>query len=312
MVRSVRHSPPLIDLGQRTSRLLAHGLRVTAAVWAALALVACERPSGGARVEGVSPAPLRTGESLVIHGRGFGAAPAPGDQIGLDGRALSVIEWGPESLRARVPADQRAGEVFLVIRAQGEALSPFGVRVGGETQPSVEPPPEWPQADATITRDAQGPPEDARLPDATLEGARAEFIPDPDEGPGAHLFARPSPAGEILLEVVADTGAWGAAFHLVWDPNLLTLVSAAPASGLAAERPIVWRTLEPGRLAFGGRLPMDGTPILSLRFALIGTGEGRIEVPTRFASVRSAANVPLGPGEWRWHGATIRSRVVLP
>lgn len=292
-------------MGRRPDLLLA------SAVLAALAFAACRDGGTGASVERVSPTPITPGAECLIEGRGFGGAATPGDQISLDGRALAVVEWGPERLRARVAADQRAGEVWLVVRAGGETLAPFGVEVGGDARPELGGPPDLPDRDGPVPPDAFTPPTDARLPDGTLEGARAEFIPDPDSGRGVHLSARPSPAGELWVDVVADS-AWGVAFHLLWDPNLMSFVSATPVSGLDGPRPVVWRVLEPGRLAFGGLQAEDGAPLLSLRFALIGTGEGRVDFPGRFASARAPGNIAVGAGDWHWHGGTVRSRVGEP
>lgn len=282
------------------------------AVCAALLVGACDDPAGRARIDAVSPDPVEPGDTLVVSGRGFGATPAPGDGVALDGRALGLVEWRNDTLRALVPRDQRAGESLLVVQAQGAGLPPFAVRVGGSTSPTEADVPVPVETDGAVARDATPPGADGRLPDATLEGARAEFLPDPEEGRGLRLQARNSPPGELLLDVVADGDAWGVAFHLVWDPNLLSFVSATPTSAIDGPRTAVWRPLEPGRLAFGGRVPADGAPLLSLRFALVGTGESRLELPSRFASARAPGNVPLGPASWHWQGGTVRSREVAP
>lgn len=285
--------------------------RALVAALVTVSTLACDDSPAGARIDAVSPTPLRPGETFEVSGRGFGEAPAPGDVVALAGRPLTVLTWSPDHLRAEVPADQFAGETWLTVRAQADTLAPFPVRVGGDRRRPVEDAGTGPLGDAT---DA-APPIDARpglpdtaLPDAVLEGARAEFIPDPVARAGVRLEGRDAPPGELRLDVVADARAWGLAFHLTWDPNLLRFVSASPESRVDGPRTTVWREIEPGRLAFGG-LPGD-TTVLSLRFALVGTGEGRLEIPARFATARDARNLPLPT--WGWTTGTVRSREVSP
>ncbi len=276
------------------------------------ALTACDDASSGARIDAVSPAPLRPGEAFVITGHGFGGAPAPGDVVALAGRPLAGVDWSSGRLRAEVPADQFAGETVLTVRAQGDTLTPYPVRVGGDRRRPVEDagaggvPGD--AGDAAPSTDARPGLPDTALPDAVLEGARAEFIPDTVSEAGVHLEGRASPPGELRLDVVADAQAWGLAFHVTWDPNLLRFVSASPESQVDGPRTAVWREIEPGRLAFGG-LQGDST-VLSLRFALVGTGEGRVEIPARFATARDAQNTPLRG--WGWTTGTVRSRDVTP
>lgn len=275
---------------------------------------ACDDTASVARIEAVSPAPLLPGEAFVVTGHGFGGAPAPGDVVALAGRPLAVVAWSPERLRAEVPADTYAGETVLTLRAQGGTLAPYPVRVGGDRRRPVEDAgagdalAPGDAGDATRPTDARPGLPDTALPDAVLEGARAEFIPDAVVGAGLRLVGRASPPGELRLDVVADAQAWGLAFHLTWDPNLLRFVSASPESRVDGPRTAVWREIESGRLAFGG---LQGDPtVLSLRFALVGTGEGRLEIPARFATARDARNVPL-PG-WGFTTGTVRSREVTP
>lgn len=283
-----------------------------ALVAAALGLlpVGCDDAATGARIEAVAPAPLQPGAALEVTGRGFGAAPVAGDLVALGGRPLTVSAWSSDRLRALVPPDAFAGETYLLVRAQGATLAPFPVRIDGDrrrppTDAGIE---GTDAADATSPTDARARVPDTALPDAVLEGARAEFIPDDPTPSGLRLEGRPSPPGELRLDLVTDRPAWGLAFHLTWDPNLLRFVSATPEPRIDGPRTVVWREIEPGRLAFGG-LPADAT-VLSLRFALVGTGEGRLEFPARFATARDENNVPLVG--WSWRAGTVRSREDSP
>lgn len=277
------------------------------------ALHACDDPAAGARIDRVEPSPAQPGEVLVVHGRGFGDDPRLGDGAALGGWPLAPESWSSDRLRFRLAAVHPAGEQWLVLRAADRVLPPFGLRVGGDNPwpgPGAGPPPG---------RDDAGPPPrdtgsdpDGSLPDATLSGAVVELSPDGDGDRAVELVPLESPRGELRFEVrvrPADE-VWGAAFHLAWDPNLLQFVDASPAPQAAGPQALAWGTLGPGRFACGGLVRADGAPLVTLRFAAVGTGEGRLEMPARFSSVRGPGNEPL-PG-WSYNGGTVRIRDAAP
>ena len=274
------------------------------------ALWACDEAPGGARIERVSPQPAQPGEVLTVTGRGFGEVRGPEDGGALGGRPLVAEGWSADRLRFRLAADHPAGEQWLVVRANGAALAPFGVRVGGDhpwPAPGGAPPA---RRDAAPPLPDAGPDSDAALPDATLSGARAELVPDVRGERAVELVPLEAPPGELRFEVRLRPagGAWGAAFHLAWDPNLLQFVDASPAPLASGPSALAWGHLAPGRFACGGLVRPDGSPLVTLRLAAVGTGEGRVEMPVRFASVRGPGNEPLAG--WSYNGGTVRISAV--
>jgi hypothetical protein len=278
------------------------------------ALAACDvtSPGGPPAVESVAPAPLKPGVPLRIEGRGFGEAPGGRDGAALGGRPLFPLAWGPTRLAFEVPVDTPAGATWLVVRAGGQTLPPFPVEVGGRGRypPNPSAPPgadrDADARDAGVgTTDGAPAFPDVRLPDATLTGAVATFTPDDVPATGTVLVEVEGPPGELTLEVRSSTGLWGQAFHLTYDPNLLQFVSATPPPSIDPPA-LHWSLVAPGRLAYGG-LERSGQPALRVRFAVIGEGEGRVDVPARTASARADGNRPVS--DWRFVGGSVRIQV---
>jgi hypothetical protein len=285
----------------------------------ALALIACDDGSGapGPRIDRVAPDPVLPGTTLGIHGEGFGDEPGARDGAALGGRPLPTLAWGSARLLFEVPADVPAGAALLVLHAGGRPLEPWPVTVGGDGRfpaSPTAPAPSTAGADAfpdpadggpTPNTDAARFP-DVRLPDATLQGAKATFTPDDLPAVGTVLVAVESPPGTLTLEARASPGLWGQGFHLTYDPNLLQFVSAAPEPDLAGAARH-WSLPTPGRLLYGGLDPGAGEAVLRVRFAVIGAGEGRVDLPARTASARAAGNRPVA--DWPFVGGSVRVEV---
>lgn len=285
----------------------------------ALALIACDDGSStpGPRIDRVAPDPIRPGATLDVHGGGFGDGPGTRDGAALGGRPLPTLGWRPGRLRFEVPADVPAGAALLVLHVGGRALEPWPVTVGGNGRFPASPTaaaPSDPDGDGFPGPVDAGPmpdPDaarfpDVRLPDATLQGATATFTPDDLPAVGTVLVAVDGPPGELTLEVRASPGLWGQAFHLTYDPNLLQFVAAAPEPSLAGVARH-WSLPTPGRLLYGGLAPEAGAAVLRVRFAAIGAGEGRVDLPARTASARGAGNRPVA--DWPFVGGSVRVEV---
>jgi len=107
----------------------------------------------------------------------------------------------------------------------------------------------------------------------------------------------------LVLEI-SGPNAWGVAFHLVYDSNLLTLVESRPSGEIEAHGAVIG----PGRWAYGRLLtPGEPTPpYATLRFVLVGPGEGRLDFPLRHRTLRDAQNEPLAGTAWTAGSVRIR------
>lgn len=278
----------------------------------ALSAVACDAsvPPAGPRVEGVAPDPVVPGATLTVRGHGFGESAGARDGAALGGRPLRPLSWSTARLAFEVPPDVPAGAAFLRLHAAGRPLAPVPVTVAGEGRF-----PRWPAVPPGFGADAGPAPVDAApgplgdvpvLPDATLTGAIATFAPDDAAPTGTALVALEGPPGELTLEVRSSPGLWAQAFHLTYDPNLLQFVSASPAPTLEAPA-LHWALTGPGRLLFGGLDRGPGVSALRVRFAAVGAGEGRIDLPARTASARAPGNRPIA--DWPFVGGSVRVEV---
>ncbi|MCB9547170.1 MAG: IPT/TIG domain-containing protein [Myxococcales bacterium] len=269
----------------------------TLALTVSLALAALggctdDAPAGGPRIDAVRPDPVDPGDRLVIEGEGFGEA----GHVALGGRPLVAESWAPSQVTVFVPADQAAGQTLVVVVADGRPSPGAPVEVTGTPRRAPDGGRGFPpRGDAG--RDARPPPSDAgptdaRVPDVSVNTALvAEYTSDPAGQGAIRLEARPSPAGELILEVVLPrepASAWGLAFHLAFDRGLMTLVEATPTGSLEAQA----KEIGPGRVA-AGRL-LDGRPTaFRLRFQLLGRGEGRVSFPARYRALRDRQNRPV-------------------
>ncbi|MEZ4467024.1 MAG: hypothetical protein R3F60_16550 [bacterium] len=263
---------------------------------------------GGPRIQEVRPDPVAPGETLVLEGEGFGET----GHVALGGRPLEATSWTAGRVVVEVPRDQRPGRTVAVVVAAGRPSPPADVEISGRPRREADAGRDFPpRGDAGP--DAARPPRDggvadADVPDVGLDpGLVAEFTSDPAAQGAIRLEARPSPPGELILEVVLPrepASAWGLAFHLAFERDLMTLVEATPAGSLEAQA----REIGPGRVA-AGRL-LDGRPTaFRLRFRLRGRGEARIGFPARYRALRDAQNraLPVAFTE-----GSIRVREVAP
>ncbi len=258
----------------------------------------------GPRIESADPDPATPGAEVVLEGVGFGA----GGHVGVGGRPVRVLDWDAERIAVELPGDIGGGPAQVVVVTGGRPSPPHTLGIAGPRAERL--PPDRSLQPSPRRRDAGPEPTDAgpeptdggeRPPDASLDLA-AEFSQDP-AGDGFVFVEGAGEPGSLVLTVRLTRdlwpNAWGIAFHLRYDRNLLRFVGAEPALDQrfhAAE-------LEPGRLALGRILNPDGL-VARLRFALLGRGEGRVDLVPRHRALRDRANEPL-PGV-RWAGGSVR------
>ena len=133
---------------------------------------------------------------------------------------------------------------------------------------------------------------------------RAEFTSDPVGRGAVFIEADTDVEGELTL-FVRGPRAWGMAFHLDYDRNLLRLRSASPSGQRMAHT----AEIGPGRLAGGQAITGGGEHVFELRFVLLGRGEGRVAFPARYRTRRDTANQPI-PTDWA--EGSVRVREVAP
>lgn len=253
--------------------------------WAIFSATGCvdSSPANGPAVTAVAPDPIRPGDALVIEGRGLGR----GGHVAIGSRRLVVQSWTATTITAQTPADLAPGQWVLAVVAEGRAVPPIAVEVSGvQTRRGGS-------ADAETSPPA--PPRDAAIPvPMPNPDLTAQFDPDVGGEGRIRIRPRPSPPGELVLEVLGPE-AWGVAFHMVYDANLLTLVESEPDGAVEAYGAVIGA----GRFAYGRLL--DGspaTPYVTLRFLLNGPGEGRLEFPPRHRALRDADNRPVPNVPW--------------
>jgi len=291
------------------------------------ALTACEdaRPRTP-YIRSIEPGVVAAGDEITIEGVGFGdpeRLSRPG-RVAVGGRPAAVIAWSSESVLARVPTGMPGGRTVVVLIRDGQSSEPAPLTVKGA--PAAAPaarrfPPRRDAGRAPPIRDGgPAPPRDGGPPPpdgGRTDGPpapvmrRAELFPDPAGGSAVSLAEAPRPAPSSLsLEVVLPPdipAAWGIAFHLAYDRNVLAFQGFDPPGGdrfHAAE-------IAPGRLALGGVLGAGRQPVVAtLRFTAVGVGETRIDFPVRYRTLRDVENRAMqGAG---WAGGTVRVSEIAP
>jgi hypothetical protein len=255
-------------------------------------LVACaDETGGGPRIDGVTPGVAAPGDEVTVDGRGFAGEAG---LVAVGGRPVEVEAWAARRVVVRLPADLPTGVADLVVTAAGRPSAPASIEITGGT-PRVRPPRRFPpESDGGVEADAATP-RDAG-PDAGQDLV-AVFQPDPVAG-GVALAAVDSAPGELRLEVRLPSDLpplHGVAFHLAYDGNVLRFVEATPAP----DARFLVKEIGPGRLALGRVL--DGPPpavLATLRFRLVGRGEGRLEFPERDRALRDPQNRPVAAIPW--------------
>ncbi len=268
---------------------------------AALLAVACHGgDDGGARILRLVPERAAPGDLVDVEGRGFGDHRGGDGAVSVGGLPAPAVGWTSDRIRIRLPEDTPRGVQVVVVTLRGRPTPPAALEViGGAPRPDR--PHRFPDGGVPLP---DGGPLDGGPPDA---GPRlvAEFTPDP-VGAGAALIPAPAAPGELRLEVRLPRDLpplGGAAFHLAYDGNVLRFIGAEPA----VDDRFLAMEIGAGRLAVGRLL--DGEvvdPLCTLRFRLVGRGEGRIEFPLRNRTLRNRDNRPL-PG-LEWSGGSVRVR----
>jgi hypothetical protein len=253
-------------------------------------------PSGqdGPQIAQVAPDPVAPGEAISIEGGGFGES----GHVAVGGRALQVISWTPSLILAELSAGHPPGPTRLVVTTAGQPSASVPLRVSGAVRQQDDPPRRFPPSrDAGPDDRDQGVRDmspfddgvrDFDPPDLGDRILRAEFVSDPVADGAVFMEADTSTDGELLIRVRTPP-AWGIAFHLDYDRNLLRLRSATPADEPTAHT----AEIGPGRTAAGQALRGGGEHVFELRFALVGRGEGRITFPARYRTRRDGSNQAL-------------------
>lgn len=267
----------------------------------------------GPRIARLDPDPVAPGAGIRIEGDGFGER----GFVSIGGRALDVVAWGERLILATVRGDQPAGPSVLVVTTAGQPSASTPIRVAGPVRRQDDPPRRFPPArDGGPSLDEgvrdMGPSDDGGArdigpdfdpPDLGDRVLRAEFVSDPIADGAVFMTADTNVPGELIL-VVRVPAAWGVAFHLAYDRNLLRLRSATPAEQPTAHT----AEIAPGRVAAGQALPGGGgEQFFELRFVLVGRGEGRITFPARYRTRRDARNRPIPTA---WTDGSLRIREV--
>lgn len=256
----------------------------------ALSVLGCdERPVEGPIITRVEPASAAPGEAIDIEGQGFGLD----GHVAIGGRPLGATSRSDRRITLTLPADLAPGETLVVVFAGGRPSPPYPLDVRGEPGAPDRPhafPPDFEHGDGDPPRDG-GPIDQGMRPDiGGPDDLVARFSPDPSGAQSVALEALPSAAGELRLAVRVPGDARGVALHLAYDRGLLRFVEAQPRGG----RLFAAGEIGPGRLAlgrvFGGRPADEATTVL--RFALVGPGEGRVDLPARRLAVRDGMNQP--------------------
>lgn len=263
----------------------------------------------GPRIDAVDPDPVNPGETIVVDGSGFGDQ--GGGFVSVGGRALLVRNWTPTAIEAVLPRDQRPGPTRVVVTTLGKPSAGAPLMVNGPARSPDDPPRVFPPTrdggvdggDSDVPRD-RGVIRDFLPPDLGGRVLRAEFTSDPVARDAVFIEADTSTDGEVTL-VVQGPDAWGMAFHLDYDRNLLRLRSATPSE----ERMAHTAEIGPGRVAGGQAIPGGGPHVFVLRFVLLGRGEGRVRFPARYRTRRDANNQPIPTG---WTEGSIRVLEVAP
>ena len=294
-----------------------------------LLAAACDdrnRPLQGPVIDSVSPEPLSPGGRALVTGRAFGeGGRAFGEAdssavVAIGGRLAFIESRTPESIFIIVPDDQPAGVTFLVLTTPGGVSEPFRVTVSGSQRPpDFEAPdvlrPDQRPHDGGPAADASRPDlsfSDLRLPDATLDTASGEFIADgTSRGVVLRLTPADAPSGEVRVKVSIDESlvglVWGAAFQVKFDAQQLRLVETLPqhdGQDVFVDRPA------PDRVVSGLVTPPRASELMTLRFAIIGAGESRLDLLRQGTSLRDPANRALL--DLVVTGGTIRTRTEGP
>ena len=256
-------------------------------LWAIVILLgACTEPvpPNAPTVDHVSPLPLYAGAELTIEGHRF----ADRGHVAIGRHPLNVVRWSKTRIEAVAPPDLPAGQWVLTVVADGRPAAPFPVEVAG-VQISSRDHGLTEALDGGLMIDAAGP----SVPTINPR-LQATFTADPGGNDEIRIRALPAMPGELLLEI-SGPNAWGVAFHLVYDPNLLALAQADPNGELTAYGALI----SPGRWAYGRRVaPSRGGQYVTLRFVLVGPGEGRLDFPLRHRTLRDDTNTSIVDVPW--------------
>lgn len=265
----------------------------------------------GPRIDAVDPDPVNPGATLVVDGSGFGDR----GFISVGGRPLRVVDWSATAIEAVLPRDQRPGPTRVVVTSEGRPSVGAPLTVIGPARSPDDPPREFPRTrDGGVfdsgpdARRDGGPRDDGvrdfQPPDLGGRVLRAEFTSDPVARGSVFMEADTSIDGELLITVRGQR-AWGMAFHLDYDRNLLRLRSASPAGQRTAHT----AEIGPGRVAGGQAIPGGGDQVFELRFVLLGRGEGRIAFPARYRTRRDEENQMIPSA---WTEGSVRIQEVSP
>ncbi len=260
-----------------------------------------DRSSGGSTaIHRVVPNPVVEAELATLKGIRL-----PKDSmIVIDGQSALIERRSPRDIAFRVPSRVAPGHRLLLLRSPSlkrairhpiEVMGPHS-RVGTQPPAAID--------FGTGTTQAQS--TDANVP----EPLQALFAADPVTEGAVAISALDQMAGQLQLRISLPESArpvWGAAFHLLYDPNIMVFrsVSNKPSSHtFQAQEPLS------GRLAIGWVVEAEDQGQLVLNFDLVGSGEARLEFPVHHRTLRDVDNTPLP--QVSWLTGSVRVREVSP
>ena len=266
-----------------------------------LSLIGCTDTSTttSPRIDRIHPAQGVPGELITIDGENFGE---PG-HVAVAGRSLDPLEWGDGRIQVHLPADIPAGEVWVVAMSRGRTTPPAPYSILGDPTRNSPPPRRFSPRPGE-RRDGPYPDVGPPRPDTGAGELLVEFDPDPTGRRRVQLVQQPSEPGDLVLDVILAGGAedaWGIAFHMTYDRNVLRFArQLEPNLDLAHHA----ARLKPGRLALGHLI--NQPRVARLRFRVVGPGSTRLTFPRRHRTLRNADNTELSDLNWAGGSLTVR------
>ena len=207
-------------------------------------------------ITSVDPNPVLVGETIEIHGRGFGTEEG---WVSMSARPLTLISWSSDLIMAQIPSDTPRGETVLVVSTTEEQSPPFPVSVQGDVgqrpAQSFQPSSDFSMPPVTLN-DFTTPSDMNPITDQGMQSSIRVTLDQPDATVTMRAIRGDTSNGgnpdELCIIIDSKLNAWGIASHLKYDHQKLTFLRMvepanpnrqARVSDLADQR-IFWYTIE--------------------------------------------------------------------